>query len=69
MEGTAEDDEAMRGGVLSPCVRNCCLDDQSVCFGCFRTIREICAWHDASDAEKLQILLRCRARYRERHER
>ena len=51
----------------SPCVRNCCLDDQKVCLGCFRTITEICDWHEASAREKLEILARSRARYRERH--
>lgn len=51
--------------VASPCVRNCCLDHDSVCMGCYRSIAEICAWHDASDAEKLAILIRCRERYKE----
>ena len=51
----------------SPCVRNCCLDEQSVCMGCFRTITEICEWHDAPAREKNEILARCRARYRERY--
>ena len=36
--------------------------------GCHRSLEEICAWHDAADSEKIEILIRCRARYRERHE-
>lgn len=62
----AEDGQALAGGVLSPCVRNCCLDDENVCLGCFRTLKEICAWHEAPDSEKLAILVRCRSRYRGR---
>jgi predicted Fe-S protein YdhL (DUF1289 family) len=53
--------------VPSPCVRNCCLDHDNVCLGCFRTMKEICAWHDAPDDEKLAILIRCRMRHIERH--
>jgi predicted Fe-S protein YdhL (DUF1289 family) len=48
--------------VESPCVRNCCLDNESICMGCHRTMAEICGWHDASDAERLEILERCRVR-------
>ena len=66
-DSAAEDAQVMDRGVLSPCVRNCCLDEGSVCMGCFRSMKEICAWHDAPEAEKLAILLRCRERYRERY--
>jgi predicted Fe-S protein YdhL (DUF1289 family) len=62
---TAPADEA-RDDVPSPCVRNCCLDHDDVCMGCYRTLSEICAWHEAPDSEKLEILIRCRLRYRQR---
>ena len=55
-----------RPAVESPCVRNCCLDDDDICMGCFRTLREICDWHGATDDEKREILKRCEAR-RETH--
>lgn len=42
--------------VLSPCVKNCCLDKQDVCLGCGRTVDEIIRWGDASEDEKLEIL-------------
>jgi len=42
--------------VVSPCVRNCCLDKQDVCIGCGRTVEEIIRWGDADDKEKLKIL-------------
>jgi uncharacterized protein len=52
--------------LASPCVRNCCLDDDNVCIGCGRALHEIVAWGTASDADKTQILARSRGRLRER---
>ncbi|MCJ8299755.1 MAG: DUF1289 domain-containing protein [Pseudomonadales bacterium] len=40
----------------SPCIRNCCLNDQDVCLGCFRTIEEICAWSAMDSASRQQVL-------------
>lgn len=42
--------------VSSPCVRNCCLDNDDICLGCGRTVEEIIRWGDAEDNEKLEIL-------------
>lgn len=42
--------------VSSPCVRNCCLDDNDICLGCGRAVEEIIRWGDAEDDEKLGIL-------------
>jgi len=28
----------------SPCIRNCCLDDDLTCLGCFRSLEEIKEW-------------------------
>ncbi|KFN50163.1 DUF1289 domain-containing protein [Arenimonas composti] len=50
----------------SPCVRNCCLDDASVCLGCGRHIDEIVAWHAADADEKRRILARARERREQR---
>jgi predicted Fe-S protein YdhL (DUF1289 family) len=67
MKGTeGKPDEAIED-VPSPCVRNCCLDDKNICLGCLRSLTEICAWHEAPDAEKIEILVNCRRRYRERY--
>ncbi len=52
--------------VDSPCIRHCCLDLQDVCQGCFRTLEEILAWHQATDSERQAILERCRQRQVER---
>lgn len=52
--------------LASPCVRNCCLDDDNVCMGCGRALEEIVAWGTASDADKTAILERSRERLRAR---
>lgn len=48
--------------LASPCVRNCCLDDDNVCMGCGRSLQEIVAWSNAGAAEKAAILARSRER-------
>ena len=37
-------------------VRNCCLNDDDICLGCGRSLREITAWSVASDEVKKRIL-------------
>ncbi|WP_047047047.1 DUF1289 domain-containing protein [Vibrio mexicanus] len=39
-----------------PCIRHCCLDEEDVCMGCFRTLEEILHWNEATDGEKRSIL-------------
>ena len=42
--------------VKSPCVRNCCLDQNDVCLGCFRTVKEITSWgKDTSTDQKVLV--------------
>lgn len=41
----------------SPCVRNCCLDDDDICLGCGRSLQEITRWSTSNDAGKRVILL------------
>ncbi len=48
--------------LASPCVRNCCLNDQDICLGCGRLLSEICNWHQASDAQREEILKLARVR-------
>jgi len=40
----------------SPCIRNCCLDDQDQCLGCGRLLEEILAWGNASDSQRRKII-------------
>ena len=54
------------GEVASPCVRNCCLDEQDVCMGCGRSLDEIRAWSEADDTARRAILERAAARRAER---
>ena len=42
--------------VASPCVRNCCLDHDDLCLGCFRTLDEILAWGGSGTPEREAIL-------------
>ncbi len=47
----------------SPCLGICLMDPATrTCRGCLRTVAEIAAWYDASDAEKHMILARLAAR-------
>ncbi len=52
--------------IQSPCIRNCCLDDEDVCLGCFRTIHEITGWNASSAEEKQAVLERCSLRKQNR---
>jgi predicted Fe-S protein YdhL (DUF1289 family) len=42
--------------VESPCVRNCCLNDEDICLGCFRSLEEIKFWNEAVEKERIAIL-------------
>ena len=52
--------------VPSPCIRNCCLDSDDICVGCYRSLSEIMRWSESSDDEKSEILAKCRVRCEER---
>lgn len=59
-------EDAGAAGVPSPCVRNCCLDQDDICLGCHRSLAEITGWYAASLEEKQRILARCRERREQR---
>jgi len=46
----------------SPCVRNCCLDENDICLGCLRHIDEIIAWRSYTSEEKEQVIVTCQQR-------
>lgn len=50
----------------SPCVRNCCLDDEDVCMGCGRTLDEIRSWTSLDDNRRREVLALAEARRRQR---
>ena len=47
---------------ISPCVSNCCLDEEDICLGCFRHIDEITGWHSADTKQRLDILQKIEVR-------
>ncbi len=50
----------------SPCIRQCCLDEQDVCVGCYRTLSEITSWSSCSDEQKIEIKQQCQIRKAQR---
>ncbi len=38
--GPEQDGSNVDAAAQSPCVRNCCLDDDLICLGCFRSLEE-----------------------------
>ena len=60
----APDRPAPEAPVPSPCVSVCVLDPAgtSVCVGCGRTLDEVAAWSEMSNAERRDVVARCPAR-------
>jgi predicted Fe-S protein YdhL (DUF1289 family) len=42
--------------IISPCIRNCCLDEYDICLGCFRSISEIMQWSLVGDELRKKII-------------
>ena len=40
----------------SPCVNICCLDDNDICLGCYRSCDEICKWGAMSNGERKDVM-------------
>ncbi len=57
--GYEESDKEERLTPASPCIRNCCLDNNDICLGCFRYIDEIVNWQGSTILEKKAILNQC----------
>ncbi len=49
-------DQQPQSLIESPCQRKCCLDEQDICLGCFRTLSEITEWFYYSELEKQAVL-------------
>jgi predicted Fe-S protein YdhL (DUF1289 family) len=54
--------QASQSDINSPCVRNCCLNEEDICLGCFRHLNEITGWAAMTDSEKQQVLTNCELR-------
>ncbi len=48
--------------VQSPCISVCALDENDVCTGCFRTLREISDWSEYSNDKKRDVVSEARQR-------
>lgn len=57
-----------KGASASPCVRNCCLDDDDICIGCGRSLDEIRNWSLVDEQERQQIREQAEARVRQRRQ-
>ena len=53
----------------SPCVRNCCLNKEDICVGCFRHIDEIVGWNNLSEVEKNHIVEKSEVRKKDTNNR
>lgn len=54
--------KSKNGGVISPCIKQCALDEHEVCRGCYRSITEIIGWGNKSEEQKKRILANCARR-------
>ena len=50
--------------IESPCIRNCCLNDDDICLGCGRSLQEITRWSASSDTDKQTTLITAAERRR-----
>jgi predicted Fe-S protein YdhL (DUF1289 family) len=48
--------------IQSPCIGNCCLDDELTCLGCFRSLEEIKEWGLVDDPRRRIILQNAKLR-------
>lgn len=42
--------------IASPCIDKCCLDEQDICLGCFRSLPEITGWSEADNPTRSAYL-------------
>jgi predicted Fe-S protein YdhL (DUF1289 family) len=52
--------------IQSPCIRHCCLTDEDICVGCYRSLQEIINWSASTDDTKLRVLEAARQRKKNR---
>jgi uncharacterized protein len=46
----------------TPCIRNCCLTDDDICLGCFRSLNEISLWTKVDENTRHDILINAEKR-------
>ena len=48
--------------IESPCVRDCILNDNDICQGCYRTVAEVKEWIYLNDRERQEVINRIKDR-------
>ncbi len=48
--------------VSNPCIRHCCLNEQDVCLGCFRSLNEITGWSQLDDEQRKGVMEKAKQR-------
>lgn len=54
--------------VHKPCIKKCCLNEEDICLGCFRSFNDMLAWNKASIQDKKEMLQKAESRRKEYHE-
>jgi hypothetical protein len=42
--------------INKPCIKQCCLNEEEICLGCFRTFNDMRLWNKASIEEKKEMM-------------
>jgi len=53
---------AHKDQLSSPCVRMCCLDNNDICLGCFRSLDEIKNWTQVDEQTRERFLTNAKNR-------
>jgi predicted Fe-S protein YdhL (DUF1289 family) len=48
--------------IWSPCIRQCCLDKDDICLGCFRSLDEIIGWTEVNEEARQQFFKKAKTR-------
>jgi predicted Fe-S protein YdhL (DUF1289 family) len=59
----------LKDPLISPCIRNCQLDDNDICIGCHRSLDEVKSWRLDSIERRHEILLNADQRRAKRPQR
>ena len=44
--------------IKSPCMSLCCLDEEDICIGCHRSVKEITGWGRMNNQERKAVMLK-----------
>nr|WP_262965676.1 DUF1289 domain-containing protein [Methylobacter psychrophilus] len=50
--------------ISSPCIRKCCLNDEDICMGCFRSLNEIIRWTQVDEKTRRHFMDNVESRQR-----